>query len=47
MLDVGAVLCFVSSTYSTVDGGVPKSSKNDDLIPFSSMDDNGLIIGWE
>ena len=37
--------CFPFGTYSTVDGGVPKRSKNDHFIPFCSMNDNGMIIG--
>jgi hypothetical protein len=36
--------CFPFGTYSTVDGGVPKGSKNDHFIPFCSMNDNGMII---
>ena len=36
--------CFPFGTYSTVDGGVPKRSKNDHFTTSISMDDNGLII---
>jgi hypothetical protein len=32
------------AVFSSVDGGVPKRSKNDHFITSISMDDNGLII---
>ncbi len=42
---MSVLLIFPFNTYSTVDGGVTKPSKSDDLISFCSINDIDLIIG--